>query len=93
MSKKISETITENIFREFYGANVFAEKSAISSGYGFTSKKGTSYSGYPDFFCMGTCERGSLCNKKNTFATKEELNNGDSKFDVKEMEVYQIIFK
>ena len=51
MSKKISETITENIFREFYGANVFAEKSAISSGYGFTSKKGTSYSGYPDFFC------------------------------------------
>ena len=51
MSKKISETITENIFREFYGANIFAEKSAISSGYGFTSKKGTSYSGYPDFFC------------------------------------------
>ena len=51
MSKKISETITENIFREFYGANIFAEKSAISSSYGFTSKKGTSYSGYPDFFC------------------------------------------
>lgn len=48
--KKISETITENIFREHYGANTFIEKSAIPSGYGFTSKKGTSYSGYPDFF-------------------------------------------
>ena len=48
--------------------------------------------GYPDFYCMGSCERGSLCNK-NTFATKEELNNGDSSFEVKEMEVYQIKFK
>lgn len=49
--KKVSETVTENIFRDFYGANTFIEKSAIPSGYGFTSKKGTSYSGYPDFFC------------------------------------------
>ena len=48
--------------------------------------------GNPDFYCMGSCERGSLCNK-NTFATKEELNNGDSSFEVKEMEVYQIKFK
>lgn len=37
--KKTSETITENIFRDFYGANTFIEKSAIPSGYGFTSKK------------------------------------------------------
>lgn len=47
---KISETKAENIFRSFYGPNVFIEKSAIPSEYGFTSKKGTSYSGYPDFF-------------------------------------------
>ncbi len=50
MAKKISETVTENIFRNFYGANIFIEKSAIPSGYGFTSKKGTTYTGYPDFF-------------------------------------------
>jgi len=37
--KKVSETVTENIFRDFYGANTFIEKSAIPSGYGFTSKK------------------------------------------------------
>lgn len=48
--KKPSETITENIFRKVYGAGTFIEKSAIPSGYGFTSKKGTSYKGYPDFF-------------------------------------------
>ena len=46
----------------------------------------------PDFYCVGSCERGGLYNK-NTFATKEELNNGDSSFEVKEMEVYQIKFK
>ena len=51
MAKKISETITENIFREYYGANTFIEKSAIPSAYGFVSKKGTTYTGYPDFFC------------------------------------------
>lgn len=48
--KKISETVTENLFRGFYGANTFIEKSAIPSAYGFTSKKGTNYAGYPDFF-------------------------------------------
>lgn len=37
--KKVSETVTENLFRDFYGANTFIEKSAIPSGYGFTSKK------------------------------------------------------
>lgn len=47
---KISETITENIFRNFYGAGVFLEKSAVPSSYGFKSKKGTEYAGYPDFF-------------------------------------------
>lgn len=45
-----SETITENIFREFYGNGAFIEKSAIPSHYGFKSKKGTGYKGYPDFF-------------------------------------------
>jgi type I restriction enzyme M protein len=44
-----SETITENIFRDFYGVKTFLEKSAISKDYGFTSKKGTGYKGYPDF--------------------------------------------
>jgi type I restriction enzyme M protein len=47
---KISETIAENIFRGFYGPNLFIEKSAIPSEYGFKSKKGTSNTGYPDFF-------------------------------------------
>ena len=47
---KISETIAENLFRGFYGPNVFIEKSAIPSEYGFTSKNGTTYFGYPDFF-------------------------------------------
>ena len=50
--QKSSETVTENIFREYYGANTFIEKSAIPSVYGFTSKKGTNYAGYPDFFKM-----------------------------------------
>lgn len=50
MSKKLSETRTENIFRAFYGATTFEEKSAISPSCGFTSKKGTDYAGYPDFF-------------------------------------------
>lgn len=45
-----SETITEGIFREFYGNGTFIEKSAIPSHYGFKSKKGTGYKGYPDFF-------------------------------------------
>lgn len=48
--KNNSETITENIFRNFYGVNEFIEKSAIPNEYGFVSKKGTGYNGYPDFF-------------------------------------------
>ena len=44
----------------------------------------------PDFFCMGSCKKGKLCDF-NTFATPKELNNGETTFDVKEMEVYQII--
>lgn len=50
MSLKISETITENIFRTHYGTNTFIEKTAISTDYGFVSKKGSGMSGYPDFF-------------------------------------------
>lgn len=45
-----SETITESIFRGFYGLDSFVEKSAIPAKYGFKSKKGTGYKGYPDFF-------------------------------------------
>ena len=47
---KISETITENIFRKFYEPGMFIEKSAIPSHYGFKSKKKTAFKGYPDFF-------------------------------------------
>lgn len=47
---KKSETITENLFRDFYGTNTFIEKGAIPKEYGFKSKKGTIYKGYPDFF-------------------------------------------
>lgn len=50
IKKTVSETITENIFREYYGAKTFIEKSAIPKKYGFVSKKGTEYAGYPDFF-------------------------------------------
>ena len=45
-----SETITENLFRDFYGSNTFIEKTAIPNELGFQSKKGSSQSkGYPDF--------------------------------------------
>lgn len=47
---KISETVTENIFRSFYGVQTFIEKTAISKSYGFKSKEKTEYKGYPDFF-------------------------------------------
>lgn len=46
----ISETITENIFRNEYGAKTFIEKSAIPARFGFKSKKETGKKGYPDFF-------------------------------------------
>lgn len=48
MAKK-SETVTENIFREYYGSSTFLEKSAISDELGFVSKNGTEFKGYPDF--------------------------------------------
>lgn len=35
---KTSETVTENLFRDFYGANTFIEKSSIPDKYGFVSK-------------------------------------------------------
>ena len=44
-----SETVTENLFRDFYGSNTFIEKSAIPSELGFQSKNNSSYKGYPDF--------------------------------------------
>lgn len=53
----ISETITENIFRNFYGPTTFIEKNAIPKEIGFKSKKKTDYKGYPDFFmeCKDYC--------------------------------------
>lgn len=50
MAHKDSETITEGIFRDFYGATTFIEKSAIPKEYGFKSKKDINEDGYPDFF-------------------------------------------
>lgn len=55
---KISESITENIFRDFYGSKTFIEKSAIPEHYGFKTKKNIKSNtgiyfenkGYPDFF-------------------------------------------
>ncbi len=47
---RVSETVTENLFREFYGAKRFLEKAAIPKSYGFISKKQTDNFGYPDFF-------------------------------------------
>lgn len=49
-SEAKSETTTEKIFRVFYGADTFIEKSAIPSSFGFISKKKTGEPGYPDFF-------------------------------------------
>ena len=46
--------------------------------------------GSPDIYCMGSCKKGRLCTE-NTYAKPEELNNGEKEFEVKEMEVYQII--
>lgn len=50
MASKTSETITENIFRNFYGSKTYIEKSAIPKEYGFVSKKKSGQDGYPDFF-------------------------------------------
>lgn len=49
MAKK-SESITENIFRSFYGNKTFIEKSSIPDNLGFKSKNDTNYKGYPDFY-------------------------------------------
>lgn len=48
-NSKVSETVTENLFRDFYSSSAFIEKSAIPTEFGFTSKKGNNYKGYPDF--------------------------------------------
>lgn len=48
MSRK-SETVTENIFRDYYGPQTFVEKSAIQNEFGFKSKNDTNCKGYPDF--------------------------------------------
>mgnify|MGYP004554730395 CR=1 FL=1 len=47
---QVSESVTENIFRDFYGSQTFVEKSAIKNRYGFVSKNKTGCKGYPDFF-------------------------------------------
>lgn len=71
---KVSETVTENIFRLFYGADTFIEKSAIPSEYGFTSKKGSGNDGYPDFF-LDTAEYAIVVEAK---ATKHNLAKAET---------------
>ena len=46
---KESETITECIFRTFYGSDTFIEKSAIPHEYDFRSKSNIEEPGYPDY--------------------------------------------
>lgn len=74
-----SETITEGIFREFYGLDAFIEKSAIPSYYGFKSKNKTQYKGYPDFFRN---------NEKEDFAIVVEAKADDYKAACEEVEFY-----
>lgn len=50
MTVKQSETVTENLFREYYGPTRFIEKSKIPDEYGFKSKNNTEEQGFPDFF-------------------------------------------
>lgn len=46
----MSESMTENIFRNFYNSDRFIEKADIPKKYGFLSKRKTGEVGYPDFF-------------------------------------------
>lgn len=46
----MSESMTENIFRNFYNSDPFIEKADIPKKYGFLSKRKTGEVGYPDFF-------------------------------------------
>lgn len=75
-SKKVSETVTENIFREYYGTDTFLEKSAIPSVYGFTSKRGTSNDGYPDFFR----DEGDYCIVVEAKATDQSAAQNEVQF-------------
>ncbi|PKI89878.1 restriction endonuclease [Actinomycetales bacterium SN12] len=47
----MAESTTENLFREFYGAQTFIEKRDIPKKFGFQSKReGSTVDGFPDFF-------------------------------------------
>ena len=73
----VSETKTEQIFRNFYGNDNFIEKSAIHKSYGFQSKNKTGNKGYPDFF---------LDDKNRDFAVIVEakaLKHSDAEEEVK----------
>lgn len=73
----VSETKTENIFRDFYRDDNFIEKSAIPKSYGFVSKNKTGKKGYPDFF---------LDESKRDFAVIVEakaLKHSDAEEEVK----------
>lgn len=73
---KTSETVTENIFRNFYGPNTFVEKSAIPKEYGFESKKESGKIGYPDFFK----EENNFCIVVEAKAKKHEAAKKEIQF-------------
>ena len=79
--KNVSETVTEGIFRSFYQNDSvsFIEKSAIPKSYGFKSKKGTKYKGYPDFF---------FDDASSEFVIVVEAKATDFKAAVKEVRYY-----
>ena len=84
----ISEANTENIFRDFYGATSFIEKSAIPKRYGFKSKNGTEYKGYPDFFKQ--CEDFVIVVEAK--ATEHEKAKEEVQWYMKENKISQPIF-
>lgn len=84
-----SETVTENLFRDFYGVKAFIEKSAISKNYGFKSKKGTGYKGYPDFLreekdylIVVECKADTKDHVQAEDETKHYISNVSKKYNV-----------
>lgn len=85
-----SETITEGIFRAFYGADTFIEKSAIPSEYGFRSKEDIDQPGYPDFF-YETADYAIIVETKASLKKLKTACN-EAKFYAKENRITKDIF-
>lgn len=85
-----SETITEGIFRDFYGATTFIEKSAIPKEYGFRSKNDITEDGYPDFFYE--TERYAIVVEAKASVNQYKKACNDSKFYAKVNNLKKDIF-